>query len=251
MLDTLHKVIKYAWSFLISDGLNKFVSTFSSLLNIAIVIFIVLIIVWNWKDISKLSLGAITIEKITSRAKKVGEEIDNIKKQSLEVQKSNEELFAFLQTASAANYGDKRSFDLLRAWAHNGEYPYHVQAKKAYWDIVYRHNHDLITARSWPPINDKLTVSFGSLATAIAEYDKTDDNLRPKFIGLVYSSKILSKYEKMEFMIYVLKAPDGNLDSVEVAGKYFGLLAKLDVPRLDIDAMNQWWEENKASVEVQ
>jgi len=227
---------------------EKWLSIVSSCLNIGIIVFIAVVIMSNWSDISKFSLGFFTIEKATARAQKAADEIEEIKLQAQSIQRKNEELFQFLKIASAANFGDKKAFVTLAKWAKDTEYTFHTQADKAYRSILLDRNYDIIVADMGPPRNKNLNLEINNFSDAIGKYEKVEESLKPKYVGLICRNKKLSKYDKMAFSVYVIKKSDGDLGPVEIAGKCFVNMSGLDVPRLDIDPMLDWWEKNKATI---
>jgi len=66
-------------------------------------------------------------------------------------------------------------------------------------------------------------------------------------IKYIYERRDFSKYERMKFLIDVLKT-DGSLRAVEYAGRCFNIEAGLKKKTLAISYFLEWWENNKDTI---
>jgi len=268
-----------------SGGLYKFSKTISSLANVVFVVGIALIIICNWGDISKLSLGAISLEKVTKRAVEAGEKISEIEKKVTDQQtiineiaknakdalrlsdaaserigdlsalqeetkekleKINQALF-FTNKYMAATVDDRHAFDLLKKLAKDKNHPSNALARQAVIEIVNKHDPSFYSSNFKIPWKEGFDPGKLDLSGVEKIYKEVPLSYRPAIIEFVWKSNKFTKHDKMTFMINIIKNDD-NLKAVEYAGRFFAQGAGLKIKPLGVEPMLDWWEKNQDSI---
>ncbi len=157
-------------------------------------------------------------------------------------------LLEFTATVQAAQSDDRRAFDKLWDWGNDKNYPFSKNAERAHMAILESHSRLIVMA--WPTLVwnenvDPSTLNYNVLKNA---YKEIHIDMRQPFIKYLYDRKDISRIEKVEFLINVIKN-DSSLKAVEYAGRVLLDLENLRFKALEIGKFIKWWEENRKTIE--
>ena len=157
-------------------------------------------------------------------------------------------MLEFTATVQAAQSDDRRAFDKLWDWGNDKNYPFSKNAERAHMAILESHSRLIVMA--WPTLVwnenvDPSTLNYNVLKNA---YKEIHIDMRQPFIKYLYDRKDISRIEKVEFLINVIKN-DSSLKAVEYAGRVLLDLENLRFKALEIGKFIKWWEENRKTIE--
>lgn len=150
----------------------------------------------------------------------------------------------FMMTVINAQNYDRKAFDQLEIWSKDKTFLLSPQAFKAWVNILDQHNQSLFKEPGSFPWEEGTDPSKLNLSDLKRKYETTNWYIKPSLIKYIWERKDFSKYERMEFLAYVLKN-DQSLRAVEYAGRYFRKEAGLKKKTLAVSEFLDWWEKNK------
>ncbi len=177
------------------------------------------------------------------RLNKIGEKLEEANSTVAELQLISE----FISTVQAAQNDNRKAFDKLQNWGNDKNYPFSKNAERAHMAIL--ESHSRLIAMAWPTLvwNENVDPSSLNYNVLINAYKEIHIDMRQPFIKYLYDRKDISRKEKVEFLINVIK-DDSSLKAVEYAGRVLLDMEKLRFKALEIGKILKWWEENRNTI---
>ena len=188
------------------------------------------------------------VESKSQEADKKLKNIDDAVKQGRAAVAELQAYTAFNNAVIAAQNDDRKSFDQLKTWAQDKNYPFSKAAQQAWMTIL--DSHDSAMSKGgftipWKEGVDPEKLSFEELQ---ANYKEAPAHIRLGFVEYIWQRQDLQKQQRMQFLIDVLQT-DSSLNVVEYAGRYFSAGSKDRLKPLAIEQHVDWWNKNKDSIQ--
>ena len=157
--------------------------------------------------------------------------------------KQLKELSDFMITASSAEYDDRESFEKLKQWALDPDYPLKTRALTAFLQI----RGDFWGERgkkNWASTADisKLFPETLTLEQVRQNWQSTAPMLARDFIQRVWDHPGLSKENKLEFMHDVLENSRNSLLTADAAARFLAAEGSLNYnPAFEFGVIEDWW----------
>jgi len=206
------------------------------------------------------------IEEVARKAGQALKIIESIKEENIVVKKQihtlvvlqNEaqntikklnDTMQFARTFISAYSDDRESYDQLVAWSNDMKYSFHDEAGKASLSILEKHSQPFYSGGFTILWDKKIDPSKLTIKQIESEYSDATGLLKPALLEFIWQNKRFSQYDKMEFMIAIMKK-DSSLRAVEYAGRYFtqGAGFKPQPNPLAVEFMEDWWNKNKEKI---
>lgn len=184
------------------------------------------------------------VEKKSQEADRRLKEIDDAVKQGNAAVAELQAYTTFNNAVLAAQNDDRKSFDQLKTWAQNKNYPFANAAQQAWITILDSHASLISEGGFHVPWNEGVDPSKLSLEALIVNYKGAPANIRLGLVEYIWNRNDIAKRGRMQFLIDVMKT-DSSLKVVEYAARYFMYESKDKLKPLAIEQHIDWWEKNK------
>jgi len=177
-------------------------------------------------------------EKIINMDQKVAKATEKINNLSTETD--------FMTVFNSAQSNDRAAFEKLKIWSEDNDSPYRERASQAYRKIMEDHQLGLPlnpVDPPWKPGIDPSQLTFHQLREI---YDGAGTH-RPGVLKYVMQRKDITKKEKMQFLIDIIKS-EQNLKFLEYAGQCFIGESKQNVYKIAYWEHIKWWDEHKDEI---
>lgn len=155
----------------------------------------------------------------------------------------------FAMTVIFAQNDDRKSFDQLKAWSEDPEFPFKNEAQQAWAKILDEHATPFTVSGftvPWAEGIDPAKLSFSDLKN---DFSRAPQYVRVALLEYIWKTRDdINKKDKMQFLADVLKSDD-SLRVVEYAGRFFTGESKQKIKPLAVSVLLDWWEKNKADYE--
>ncbi|MFZ2147777.1 MAG: hypothetical protein WAV28_11210 [Sedimentisphaerales bacterium] len=161
-----------------------------------------------------------------------------------------ETFIEYLITVSAAENGDRKSYERLKTWGEDNTFMLSSQANVAYGKIRSMHNSPIYRSGFNVPWKEGIDPSKLSLSDLKKNYENISASaprLKLALIEYIWKREDIQKRNRMEFLIEVLKTDD-SLDALEYAGRFFSEGAGVKFHPLASKEILDWWGKNKEKI---
>lgn len=157
-------------------------------------------------------------------------------------------LLEFTETIVAAQNDDRSAFDRLDSIAKSKSNPFATKAKQAWLTIFETHSSALYNSGFSLPWAAGFDPTKLTIADLSVQFHSAPPELKPALLEYIKNREDIPKVDRMDFLLGVLRV-DSSLRAAEYAGRYFTLLAGLQVKPLAVDYLVQWWNDHRSNFE--
>lgn len=184
------------------------------------------------------------VEKTNEANEKTGSLEESLAKATSALRRL-ESINDFAATVVAAQNDDRVAFDQLEKWANDPNNEFHGQAMGAWMAILEANSGGPFFIPTgefpWKEGYDPSQLSLNELRR---QYHELPTLLRPSLINYMWKREDLSKLDRLDFMMEVMKS-DPSLKAVRYAGYYFNKGTRQQIKPLAVSYLSQWWVEHR------
>jgi len=177
------------------------------------------------------------------RLKAVDSELNEAKKVIANLKASEE----YITTVIAAQNDDRLAFDRLKTWANDPKFSRRSDALQAWSKVIDDHASPFVRSGYSVPWKEGIDPSRLSLSELRTNFISAPPSIRLGLLEYIWNKKDVSKRERMQFMVDVLKT-DRSLSVVEHAARFFLTESNQKLKPLALDQLIAWWDANKDRV---
>lgn len=191
------------------------------------------------------------IQSVRSQADKfisLLEKSSKLTSEIVELQKISALINEFMMTVVSAQNDDRQAYDQLSALENDNQSPFQQAALMARVNIRLQYGERLGSrggissiAPSWKEGVDPSSLTISQL---IDDYNGTSWHFHSGLIAYIWERDDFSKGERVQFLVDVL-TNERNLKAVCIAQYLLSKEANIKFNPLVIEALLEWWEENK------
>ncbi|MGA2333013.1 MAG: hypothetical protein ABSG75_14760, partial [Syntrophales bacterium] len=199
--------------------------------------------------VADLLIGQQVEKKIDPKMKAAEEKIKDVNQQVAKTAESIKDLRSetdFITAVNAAQNNDRIAFEKLKMWAEDKSFPFYERAGQAFRKVMQDHQSAFGKTPVDVPWKEGVDHSKFTIEDLRKVYDDAG-NYKASVIKYVWERKDLTKKEKMQFLIDIIKS-EKDLFFLEYAGRYFIQESKQKVYEIAYWEHLKWWDEHKDEI---